>query len=87
MIDKRISEKLRISLYDQWEELNTEEEMIEEELNNTIVMKVNRNSSIQKIKEIIRNPLIFCSDSLNDTKLKTRVLEVRFGNSLTYSKS
>ena len=87
MIDKRISEKLRISLYDQWEELNTEEEMIEEELNNTIVMKVNRNSSIQKIKEIVRNPLIFCSDSLNDTKLKTRVLEVRFGNSLTYSKS
>jgi len=33
--------------------------MIEEELENTKVLKINRNSSIQKIKELIRNPLIF----------------------------
>ncbi|MBO7095018.1 hypothetical protein J6V86_02335 [bacterium] len=59
MLDSRISEKLKESLYDQWEELNTEEEMIEDELRNHVILKTHRNSSIQKIKELIRNPLIF----------------------------
>ena len=87
MLDSRISEKLKESLYDQWEELNTEEEMIEDELRNHVILKTHRNSSIQKIKELIRNPLIFWTNSLSDTNLRTKVLEVRFWNSLTYSKS
>ena len=59
VVDTRMSDKLKESLYDQWEELNTEEEIIEEELRNHTILKVNRNSSIQKIKELIRNPLLF----------------------------
>ena len=41
--------------------------------------------SIQKIKELIRNPLIFWNHQ--DTRLMTQLLEVRFWNSLVYSKS
>ena len=85
ILDTRISDKLKESLYAQWDELNTEEEMIEEELENTKVLKINRNSSIQKIKELIRNPLIFWNHQ--DTRLMTQLLEVRFWNSLVYSKS
>ena len=54
-----MSEKLKESFYEQWDELDTEEEMIKEELNNDAVLRVHRNSSIQKIKELVRNPLIF----------------------------
>jgi len=50
---------LKESLNEQWEELNTEEDMINEELENTNLMKINRNNSIKKIKEIVRSPLVF----------------------------
>lgn len=87
IMDTRMSEKLKESFYEQWDELDAEEEMIKEEISNDAVLRVHRNSSIQKIKELIRNPLIFWTNPLSDTNLRTKVLEVRFWNSLSYSKS
>ena len=85
ILNPSISDKLKESLNEQWEELNTEEDMINEELENTNLMKINRNNSIKKIKEIVRSPLVFRANW--DTWLKTQLLEVRFWNSLTCCKS
>ena len=85
ILNPSISDKLKESLNEQWEELNTEEDMINEELENTNLMKINRNNSIKKIKEIVRSPLVFRANW--DTWLKTQLLEVRFWNSLTCCKA
>ena len=68
-----------------WAELDIEEKLLLEQLDNETVMKTDKNNTLKKIRELIKSPLVFREQS--DRSLRKQLIEVRFGDSLTYSKS
>ena len=68
-----------------WAGLDVEEELLLEQINNEAVMKIDKNNTLKKIRELIKSPLIFREQG--DRSLRKQLIEVRFGDTLSYSKS
>ena len=76
---------LQTKMDENWAELDVEEKLLLEQLNDETVMKIDKNNTLKKIRELIKSPLVFREQS--DRSLRKQLIEVRFGDSLTYSKS
>ncbi|MDR2415187.1 MAG: hypothetical protein LBD75_00810 [Candidatus Peribacteria bacterium] len=42
-----------------WAELNQEEIILQEQIENSFILDIDKEKKLQKIKELIRNPLVF----------------------------
>ncbi len=85
MLKDSINDSLLKKLDDERFELDAEYKDIQNQLENNEVMTIDRNKSLKKIKEFIWNPLSFWEQW--DIWLRKQILEVRFWDSLIYSKT
>ena len=76
---------LQTKMDEDWAGLDVEEELLLEQINNEAVMKIDKNNTLKKIRELIKSPLIFREQW--DRSLRKQLIEVRFGDILSYSKS
>ena len=76
---------LQVKMDENWAELDVEEKLIVEQLSDEDMMRKDKNNTLKKIRELIKSPLIFREQW--DRSLRKQLTEVRFGDSLTYSKS
>ncbi len=81
----RWSVDLQTQMEDDWATLNQEQIMLEDQINCKDLLKIDRNNKLKKIRNFVKNPLIFWEYS--DWSLKKLIVDVRFWDSLTYSKS
>lgn len=79
------SVNLQTKMDEDWAGLDVEEELLLEQINNEAVMKIDKNNTLKKIRELIKSPLIFREQW--DRSLRKQLIEVRFGDTLSYSKS
>lgn len=85
LLDDKINDALKEKMDNNRFLLDEEEKQINEEILDNDLIKIDRNKKLKKIKELISNPLAFWE--YWDIWLKKQLLEVRFWDSLVYSKS
>jgi hypothetical protein len=61
---------------DDWATLNQEQIMLEDQINCKDLLKIDRNNKLKKIRNFVKNPLIFWEYS--DWSLKKLIVDVRF---------
>ena len=81
----RWSIDLQTQMEDDWATLNQEQIMIEDQINCKDRLKIDRNNKLKKIRNFIKDPLVFRKHG--DFSLKKLIVDVRFWDSLVYSKT
>jgi site-specific DNA recombinase len=76
---------LQTKMDENWAEFDVEEKMLWEQLNDEGLIKIDKNKRLKKIRELIKSPLVFREQG--DKSLRKQLIEVRFWDCLSYSKS
>ncbi len=76
---------LQTKMDEQWAELNEEEKILQEQIDDESIAKIDKNKRLKKIRELIKSPLVFREQG--DRSLRKQLVEVRFWDCLSYSKS
>lgn len=76
---------LQTKMDEKWAELNQEERILTEYIDNESLAKIEKNKRLKKIRELVKSPLFFRQQG--DKSLRKQLIEVRFWDCLSYSKS